>query len=94
MREMGISAIYPAPNLSKRQSKEQVYQYLLRNLLIKEPNEVWGIDITYVRLHSGWMYLVAILDWYSRYIVSRELEQTLAIDFVLTASSAKSISKS
>lgn len=85
MREMGIYAIYPGPNLSKRQAREQVYPYLLRNPLIKKPNEVWGIDITYIKLHSGWMYLVAVLDWYSRYIVSWELEQSLEIDFVLRA---------
>lgn len=85
MREMGICGIYPGPNLSKRQLQQQVYPYLLRNIVIKTPNEVWGIDITYIKLHSGWMYLVAILDWYSRYIVSWELEQTLAIDFVLRA---------
>lgn len=85
MREMGISAIYPGPNLSKRQAQEAVYPYLLRNRVISKPNEVWGIDITYIRLHSGWMYLVAILDWYSRYVVSWELEQTLEIDFVISA---------
>lgn len=85
MREMGISAIYPGPNLSKRQAQEAVYPYLLRNMLIKKPNEVWGIDITYIRLRSGWMYLVAIIDWYSRYVVSWELEQSLEIDFVLRA---------
>jgi putative transposase len=85
MREMGISAIYPGPNLSKRQAQEQVYPYLLRNIIINRPNEVWGIDITYIKLHSGWMYLVAILDWYSRYVVSWELEQSLEIEFVLRA---------
>lgn len=85
MREMGISAIYPGPNLSKRQVQEQVYPYLLRNIIINRPNEVWGIDITYIKLHSGWMYLVAILDWYSRYVVSWELEQSLEIEFVLRA---------
>lgn len=75
MREMGICGIYPGPNLSKRQLKQQVYPYLLRNLAIKKPNEVWGIDITYIKLklQTEWMYLVAILDWYSRYVVSWEL---------------------
>lgn len=85
MKEMGICGIYPGPNLSKRLSQEQVYPYLLRNLVIKRPNEVWGIDITYIKLQTGWMYLVAVLDWYSRYIVSWELEQSLEIDFVLRA---------
>jgi putative transposase len=83
MREMAICGICPGPNLSKRQLQNQIYPYLLKDIVITKPNEVWGIDITYIKLQSGWMYLVAILDWYSRYIVSWELEQTLAIDFVL-----------
>src|SRR2546429_2126953 len=70
MREMGIVAIYPGPNLSRRQHKEQVFPYLLRNLTINAPNQVWGIDITYIRMLKGWMYLVAVLDWYSRYVIS------------------------
>jgi putative transposase len=85
MREMGIVAIYPGPNLSRRQHKQHVFPYLLRNLTIRAPNHVWGIDITYIRLQKGWMYLVAILDWYSRYVVSWELDQTLEMPFVLTA---------
>ena len=85
MREMGIAAIYPGPNLSRRQQKEHVFPYLLRNLTIRAPNHVWGIDITYIRLLKGWMYLVAILDWYSRYVVSWELDQTLEMPFVVTA---------
>jgi putative transposase len=84
MREMGISAIYPRPNLSRRNHKQSVYPYLLRNITVSYPNHVWGIDITYIRLHHGWMYLVAIIDWYSRYIVSWELSQTIEIDFVLS----------
>ena len=67
MREMGIVAIYPGPNLSRRQHKEHAFPYLLRNLTIRAPNHVWGIDITYIRMLKGWMYLVAVLDWYSRY---------------------------
>ena len=70
MSEMGIAAIYPGPNLSKRNHKEGVYPYLLRHITSAYPNHIWGIDITYIRLHAGWMYLVAILDWYSRYVVS------------------------
>jgi putative transposase len=85
MREMGIAAIYPGPNLSRRQHTEQVYPYLLRNVTICRPNHVWGVDITYIRLHRGWMYLVALLDWYSRFVVSWELDQTLEMPFVLTA---------
>lgn len=85
MREMGLEAIGPGPAGSKRQPGQQIYPYLLRNLAITRPNQVWGIDITYIRLRHGWMYLVAMLDWYSRYVVSWELDQTLEIDFVLAA---------
>lgn len=85
MREMGIEGIHPGPNLSKRNMQHRIYPYLLRGLQIGHPNHVWGIDITYIRLERGWMYLVALIDWYSRYIVSWELDQTLEIDFVLEA---------
>lgn len=85
MQEMGIAGIYPGPNLSKRNPEHQLYPYLLRKVIIDHPDHVWGIDITYIRLKHGWMYLVAILDWYSRYIVSWELDQTLEIPFVLSA---------
>lgn len=85
MREMGIVAIYPGPNLSRRQHKEHVFPYLLRNLTISAPNHVWGIDITYIRMQRGWMYLVAVLDWYSRYVISWELDQTLEMPFVVSA---------
>ena len=85
MREMGIAGISPGPNLSKRNLEHRIYPYLLRNLAISHPNHVWGIDITYIRLQRGWMYLVALIDWYSRFVVSWELDQTLEIDFVLEA---------
>lgn len=85
MQEMGIAAISPQPNLSRRQSDHQVYPYLLRHTSSRYPNHVWGVDITYVRLRAGWMYLVAILDWFSRYIVAWELDDTLELPFVLTA---------
>jgi putative transposase len=84
MREMGIEAIYPKPDLSKAAPEHRVYPYLLRGVQSAYPNHIWGIDITYIRLVNGWMYLVAILDWYSRYIVSWELSETLSIAFVLT----------
>ena len=83
MREMGIAAIYPGPNTSKRRLEHQVYPYLLRGLTASYPNHVWGVDITYVRMQSAWMYLVAVLDWYSRYVVAWELDQTLGLGFVL-----------
>lgn len=85
MQEMGIAAVYPGPNLSKRNQKEGVYPYLLRHLSSAYPNHIWGIDITYIRLRGGWMYLVALLDWYSRYVISWELDQTLELPFVLSA---------
>lgn len=85
MREMGIAGISPGPNLSKRNLEHRIYPYLLRNMAITHPNHVWGIDITYIRLQRGWMYLVALIDWYSRFVVSWELDQTLEIDFVLEA---------
>lgn len=83
MREMGISGIAPGPNTSKPAPEHKIYPYLLRHLSASYPNHIWGIDITYVRLRGGWMYLVAILDWYSRFVVAWELDQTLELPFVL-----------
>ena len=85
MQAMGLRAIYPGPNLSKRARQHAVYPYLLRGLTIERPNQVWGVDITYIRLRSGWMYLFAVLDWYSRFVVSWTLDLTLEIGFVLEA---------
>ena len=85
MQEMGIAGICPEPNLSKRRQKDQVYPYLLKGLAITRQNQVWGTDITYIRLKGGWLYLAAIIDWYSRYVVSWEMDQTLEIGFVLNA---------
>lgn len=85
MREMGIAGICPRPDGSQRAPGHRVFPYLLRGLPIERADPVWGIDITYVRMRHGWMYLVAILDWYSRYVVAWELDQTLHLDFVLTA---------
>jgi len=87
MREMGLAAIYPGPNLSKRERTAAIYPYLLAHVTASAPNHIWGIDITYIRLKSSWMYLVAVLDWYSRYVVSWELDQTLQLPFVLEAAS-------
>lgn len=84
MREMGITAIYPGPNLSRRNPEHKIYPYLLRNVTAAYPNHVWGIDITYIRLRGGWLYLVAVIDWFSRYVVSWELDQTLEMPFVVT----------
>jgi len=85
MHEMGIVGISPGPNLSRRNLQHQVYPYLLNAVRAGHANHIWGIDITYIRLSRGWMYLVAILDWFSRYVVAWELDQTLEIGFVLRA---------
>ena len=85
MREMGLAGVSPGPNLSKRNLAHKIYPYLLRGVKASHNNHIWSIDITYIRLKRGWMYLVAVIDWYSRYIVSWELDQTLDIDFVLKA---------
>jgi putative transposase len=83
MREMGIMAVYPGPNLSKRNLQHRTYPYLLRGLPITSPNQVWSVDITYIRMKHGWMYLYAVMDWFSRYIVDWQLDQSLEIGFVL-----------
>jgi putative transposase len=85
MREMGLTAICPGPNLSKRAVEHRIFPYLLRGRVLTRPNEVWGIDITYLRLLGGWLYLVAVLDWYSRYVLSWELSDSLELPFVLKA---------
>jgi len=85
MREMCISGLAPGPNTSKPAPEHPIYPYLLRNVTAAYPNHIWGIDITYIPLKAGWLYLVAILDWFSRFIVSWQLSQTLELDFVLTA---------
>jgi putative transposase len=85
MQEMAICGVCPGPNLSKRNEEHRIYPYLLRDFKITAPNQVWGIDITYIRLLGGWMYLVAIIDWYSRYVVSWELDLSLEMTFVMSA---------
>lgn len=85
MRGMGIEGICPGPNLSKQNQEHRVYPYLLRHITPDRPNHVWGIDVTYIRLKRGWMYLVAVIDWYSRCVVSWRLDQTLEMPFVLEA---------
>jgi putative transposase len=85
MKEMGLGAIYQKPNTSKPNRQHKIYPYLLRNLKASYPNHIWGTDITYIRMQGGFMYLVAYLDWYSRYVVSWELSDTLEDDFVVNA---------
>lgn len=84
MRQMAISGISPGPNLSRRLHEQGIEPYLLRGVKAEAPNHVWGIDITYIRLAHSWLYLVAVLDWYSRYVVSWELDQSLGQAFVTT----------
>lgn len=85
MRTMGLEAIYPKKNLSKAFWKHKKYPYLLRGLAITRPNQVWGIDITYIRLTHGFVYLVAIIDWFSRYVLSWAVSVTLDVSFCLGA---------
>jgi putative transposase len=85
MQEMGIAGVAPGPHTSRRHPTHPVYPYLLRSVTAAYPNHVWGIDITYVRLQAGWLYLVAVLDWYARYVLAWELDQTLELGFVLEA---------
>ena len=85
MRIMGIHAIYPKPRLSKKAKQNQIYPYLLKGLEIKGSNQVWASDITYIRMKKGWLYLIAIMDWYSRYVLSWELSTTLEVDFCINA---------
>lgn len=85
MGEMGIYAMCPKPNLSRRNKQHKIYPYLLRNLEINRTNQAWAIDITYIKMGRSHMYLTAIIDWYSRYIVGWELSDTLDTAPVLTA---------
>lgn len=81
--EMGIYAVYPKPNLSKRNQQHKAYPYLLRKMEIFRPNQVLAIDITYIKMSHGHMYLTAIIDWYRRFIVGWELSDTLETALVL-----------
>lgn len=85
MQRMGLQAIYPKKNLSQRHPEHPIYPYLLSGTLLTRPGQVWSVDITYIRLLHGFMYLVAILDWYSRYVLSWRLSNSLEIDFCLEA---------
>jgi putative transposase len=83
MRVMGLEAIYPKPRLSQAGTGHPVFPYLLRGLSIDRPDQVWSADITYVPLATGFMYLAAILDWYSRYVIAWRLSNTLDGSFCL-----------
>jgi putative transposase len=83
MREMGLEAIYPKPRLSAAGRGHKIYPYLLRGVKIERPDQVWSADITYVPLPSGFMYLAAVIDWYSRYVLAWRLSNTLDGAFCL-----------
>lgn len=83
MKKMGLEAIYPRPKLSRRNLEHQIFPYLLRNESIIAPNQVWASDITYIPMKRGFLYLVAIIDWYSRFILAWRLSNTLNVDFCL-----------
>ncbi len=85
MKMMGIETIYPRRNLSKPNPEHRVFPYLLRGVRIERQDFVWSTDITYIRMRQGFMYLMAIMDWYSRYVLAWRLSNTLETDFCLEA---------
>ena len=82
MRKMGIRASYPAPKTSTQNTEHQVFPYLLRGLKIIRPDQVWCADITYIPVEGGFFYLVAIMDWFSRYVLSWELSNSMENQFL------------
>lgn len=85
MRQMGLEAIYPKPRTSLANPEHKIYPYLLRGLAVTRPNQVWCADITYVPMPRGFLYLVAVLDWYSRYVISWRLSNTMETGFCVEA---------
>ena len=85
MRILGIEAHYPKPNLSRPGPGQEVYPYLLRGVTIERPNHVWSTDITYIPMRGGFLYLVAVMDWFSRFVLSWELSNTMETGFCLAA---------
>jgi putative transposase len=85
MRKMGLEGIAPGPSTSRRHAAHKVYPYLLRDVLVERPNQVWCSDITYVPLRRGFLYLVAVMDWYSRHVISWRLSNSLDVEFCLEA---------
>jgi putative transposase len=85
MRQMGLEALYPRRKrgLSIPDRQHRIYPYLLRDVQVERVDQVWSTDITYVRMHRGWVYLVAIMDWFSRYVLSWEISVTLESDFCI-----------
>jgi putative transposase len=85
MSKMGIEALYPKPKPSRSDKEHAKYPYLLKGVVIGSVNQVWGTDITYIPTRRGYVYLVAIMDWYSRYVVSWEVSNSLEATFCITA---------
>lgn len=85
MRRMGLEAIYPKPHLSASHPEHKKYPYLLKNMIVSHPNQVWAADIIYVPLMKGFEYLFAIIDWYSRYVIDWQLSNFLDAEFCLEA---------
>ena len=85
MRQMGIRALYPKPRTSKPGKGHKIYPYLLRDLVIDRPNQVWATDITYIPMAKGFVYLVAVIDWYSRKVLSWRLSNSMESDFCVDA---------
>jgi putative transposase len=85
MQVMGVEAVYPKPKLSQPGEGHKIYPYLLRGVTVERVNQVWSTDITYIRMAQGFVYLVAVMDWFSRYVLSWSLSLTLEIDFCLEA---------
>jgi len=84
-RKMGLEAITPKPNLSKPNAEHKVYPYLLRHVTVERVNQVWSTDITYMPMRQGFLYLTAVMDWYSRCVLSWELSNSLDVSFCLAA---------
>ena len=85
MQRMGIEAIYRKPNTSKAALGHKIYPYLLRGLAIERPNQIWAMDITYIPMTRGFVYLAAVVDWFSRRVLSWRLSITMDVDFCLEA---------
>lgn len=85
MRILGIEALYPKPHLSRPGPGHQIHPYLLRNVEIVRPNQVWSTDITYIPMHGGFLYLTAVMDWHSRFVLSWELSNTMETGFCVAA---------
>lgn len=85
MQRLGLEAIYPKPSTSKPAPGHEIYPYLLRGIAAEYSNHIWGTDITYIRTHEGFVYLVAFMDWYSRYVIAWQLSDSLENSFVLQA---------